>query len=527
MNASPSYYGIPHEAWRPGQLEAVRWIVGNSGNLIVSAATGSGKTALAKALSIYGPTVALVKTKSLQVNNYGKGYGYDVLMGRGNYTCVAQEGKTCEDCLFGAQMNKCRFAKSCEYLTAKRIAMKSNAASVNYAYWLTTDTFKHRDNYAIVMDEAHLLPDITLEFSGVLVSEEQRQKYNLPEFPEIYFDDVQDEKEKEAREKAIAWLEESYQRLKVITDSGQLKMIFDGDEDEDDESRAVRKLNDSVGSVLYYLSETKQFWYIRAGKFSYYSDGAYVGAFEAKPLTARYHFPGLFLAAPTNLLMSATIGNAETFSKELGISSYQFREIPSQFTPSERPIIDLGAPKISYNSPEADYDKQATLIANAIKSVNREWCGIIHVTSKQEAFNLVKRLSKRGLANRVWVPASDFSTSKTLSVWNREKKRTRGAICVTWNMTEGVDLLEEKICISAKVPFKSLGSPFAAMRAKFSPDFYRLQAAWELVQSLGRTRRGRPEDYGAENGLVAIADGNWSMVKNYIDSDILAAIVRG
>ena len=40
---SPRDFDLPHDEWRPGQLETVKWIKNTSGTLIVQAPTGSGK----------------------------------------------------------------------------------------------------------------------------------------------------------------------------------------------------------------------------------------------------------------------------------------------------------------------------------------------------------------------------------------------------------------------------------------------------------------------------------------------------
>jgi len=95
-------------------------------------------------------------------------------------------------------------------------------------------------------------------------------------------------------------------------------------------------------------------------------------------------------------------------------------------------------------------------------------------------------------------------------------------------MMEGYDGLEEKITISAKTPFPGLGDEFERERMNYSGSMYLQRAAWKLEQSLGRTRRGREEDYdveGERRGLVAIADGNWMRVKKYLSENFKEALV--
>jgi ATP-dependent helicase YprA (DUF1998 family) len=100
--------------------------------------------------------------------------------------------------------------------------------------------------------------------------------------------------------------------------------------------------------------------------------------------------------------MSATIGQPATFAKELGVTDYQFRVVPSRFSPERRPVHVLDVPNMSSKATEADFEHQADAIAEFIKRYPPGWCGLIHVTRKREEPLLCKRLARRGLADRVW-----------------------------------------------------------------------------------------------------------------------------
>ena len=85
--------------------------------------------------------------------------------------------------------------------------------------------------------------------------------------------------------------------------------------------------------------------------------------------------------------------------------------------------------------------------------------------------------------------------------------------------------------MSAKVPFPLMGSPGSYPNAwmRYSGKRYRQRAATSLAQQMGRTRRGRPQDYdvnGKLNGACAIADGALPMVKKYLPQDIQEALVE-
>ena len=88
-------------------------------------------------------------------------------------------------------------------------------------------------------------------------------------------------------------------------------------------------------------------------------------------------------------------------------------------------------------------------------------------------------------------------------------------------------MLDEKINIVAKCPYPSTSSEYEKQRRQYSNQFYSQRTAWALQQALGRTRRGRPEDYDIEGemrGFVAIADGNYARIKGYLDDDFVEAL---
>jgi len=64
---------------------------------------------------------------------------------------------------------------------------------------------------------------------------------------------------------------------------------------------------------------------------------------------------------------------------------------------------------------------------------------------------------------------------------------------------------------------------------EYSHKTYNWRTANILAQGLGRTRRGRPEDYdtnGEMRGFVAIADGSWKRIKKYLPGWVKEAIVE-
>ncbi len=148
---------------------------------------------------------------------------------------------------------------------------------------------------------------------------------------------------------------------------------------------------------------------------------------------------------------------------------------------------------------------------------------------------MADRLARRGLQDRVWVtPGWDGSyepTDKQAQAWERRKQQVPNSICLTWAFWVGFDGLDERICVAAKVPYPVWGSggSYEAAWRGYSMDRYRWATANTLAQGLGRTRRGRPEDYdldGEFNGFTAIADGSYKQIQKHLPGDLREALVK-
>jgi len=516
---TPEDYDLPHSKFRTHQLGSILWLYKQEGNVILAAPTGSGKTSFAKALSKDFKTVALVKTKSLQ-QQYGSAYGFDVLYGKRNYLCVDSLDEslelTCNDCPFD-NMYECLVQSSCPYLRAKKKALDSNAAALNYAYWMTTRIFR-RDVEALVMDECQLLPRIVLDFVGLTIDSDVKNKYGLPDFIDI------NPRWRNSKDFAVTWLRRCSRTVQKYIEALESK------ENDSIEHRrnlnSAKKFHEKIGTSIFSLDSDGN-WYIRSGETAINRREGPQPGFICRPFSAKHDFPRYFLhGSHLNMLMSATVGNPAVLAEELGIESYAFRSVPNQFTPEERRVYDLGAPKINHRSFEENpkmLDQQAEAIYKAVKSLNPAWSGIIHVNAIYQARSLATLLGKMGLANRIYVPPTGLGTNEVMREWEYRKKGVPNSIIVTWNMWEGVDLFDDEICIVAKIPYGNLGSEYERLKFQLNRRFYMQEAAWKMVQGLGRVRRGRPQDYG-NNKFVGIADGSFHNIISYIDKDISDSI---
>jgi len=490
----------------------------------------------------------------LQYENYGDIYGFNVLTGKASYNCIhpdADPGATCADCLHvergegGKGMHSCEYSAGCEYLVQKAMVLGSRRASLNYAYWLSSFGVRQRPTEYLFLDECHQLPDLVLEWAGCTVNETDRKKWSLPMFPLTASKGVSSKNalvqvKDTSLDKIQDWLAESIDilqdRLSQLEPTDRWGRLLPLENSERKAARDCEQLLRKLRSTLEGLELVQEDWYVQSGPLALSYRGGKMPGLLVKPLTARYHYKRFFPSGNGSeldekhsrcVLMSATVGNFDTFAQELGIEQFSSKRVPSQWTPVQRPVYELDVPRMGYKSTLEDYEHQADAIAQAILTVPREWSGIIHVTRKREAPLLANRLADRGLQKRVWVPP-EGSTNWMARAWARRKAQVPGSLAISWAMWEGVDGLDEKICVVAKCPFPFLGDPYEQARQRRSGRFYLQRTAWQLQQGLGRTRRGRPQDYDTPDkhaGLVAIADGNWTRVKRYLSQDFLDSIV--
>jgi Rad3-related DNA helicase len=475
---------------------------------MLQAPTGSGKTPLSVGLRhvLNEKVMVLVKTKALQEANYEDGYGFKILKGKDNYPCNWDKKSTVGGCYFqehsGGSEN-CPLYDSCVYFKLREQAKKAPLVCLNYALYLSSGWAKESHSI-LVCDEADDLPRLITDWAGLTIKQSQADRFGLEDLPLIG--------EEGDRNKLVAWLETAKRTLKGIETSSDHNF-----------NQQREMLGRKIGAAIPALANRELGnWHIRSGP----------NQLVAKPLTAKHIFREQFLGGHyLTLLMSATIGdNGTLMANILGLpEDYKFLDVPNRWSPEERPIyIPEDAPRMGRKATEADHNYQADIVAKAILDRPLDWPGLILVNSKAQALSVLERLAKRGLDERLWITPDGEPTQEHYRQWGEQKRIRPGALCVTWNFHRGFDGLDEKIVVSMKVPFAPRGEPgtYENDRLRATPGMYQWETASKLEQSMGRTRRGRASDYGADNGLVMVADSNWRMVKKYLSQDFKDAIVQ-
>lgn len=498
-------YELPHPLDRTGQQETADAILASPKKfVIVSAPTGSGKSAWAAYASKFQRTMVLTETKSLQIHNYQGSYDFDVSLGRGNFECEITGGDA-ELC----PATRCEM--NCPYAHNRRKAIASPRLANNYSkYTLDWILNTRHETDILFLDECHLVPKIVMENSGLEIPFNHKFiRMERREFPNGSIPVAIRE-----GQKALSDMMTNLKRHEPAPP--------DGDTPKTRDRLQWERLRTKLLTARGYMSdaENPNSWYYEGGD-----------NLTIKPLTSRYNFQSMFNTAEKVVLMSATIGNAHTFASELGIErDYDYISIPGEFGPEDRPVYDLNCPRISYRSSDEDKDQQAKIIANTLDTLPPYYTGIIHVKSKRQAYELQSRLTNHSKQN--WfctIPREVTGTENQLAWW--DANREPGLYLIHWSFWEGVDLGADNVSIIAKIPFGYLGDDYNRAKFEYSKNGYFQESAQYIEQAAGRVRRGHKSHYGPNaEKFVAIADSSYKRqgkriaVESYLSDDFRKSI---
>lgn len=483
--------------------------------VIVQAPTGSGKSAWAGQMVIDRyRVITLTRTKALQ-GQYRDSYDFFALYGKGNYRCYNYQsnGKRgpvtwCDLCpLEDKEIYHAYCAGSCPYPIAKSDFLSSDGGSLNYTKFLLEASLSDQFGPDIlILDEAHELSDIVTDYAGFTIQYDKIDVHNEGK-ESVSFGPMQPTEFEPGKSYpqpvcyiwAMEWL------------NSYLAYLSRREPDKEDKT-AYRKWYNKVQRIkntMNLMAVSPESWFV-------FSDEK---EFICKPLTARFHFSGMFDKAGKIVLMSATIGKIDNFVRELGIEDYEYIEVPNIWPAALRKIEDLKGPRLTWRSSQEDKDAHVEIIMNRIGRCPDHWTGIILSPSKALSRDLSYRLTGRP----VYIPQEGLGTEEIAEEWQSFCGDNRGAIGLFWSLWEGADLGYNQFCIVAKAPFVNFKDPYDKARFDFDPVAGMQRTANKMVQGFGRIRRGHDSHYGSAKA-VCIADGNWTRLRNFISNDILESI---
>lgn len=492
---SPTEYNLPFPSWNPNQKEAAEGILnlGNKQVMIVESPTGTGKSGYPALVSYFRPgTSVLVKTRDLQ-NQYKDTMDiFETIDGRSHHPCVNEqvifdfhsvygERPSREDCPHHSPRKACEDFGRCPYEIQKAKCLHSRAKCLNYHYAFYARWWRPHAN-DLFCDEAHSLPVVLSDLIGVEMKDSKRKRLHLPQFPLAVGGAPYQIRE------TRKWIEECLRVLPAMRARKDIKI-----------ARSAKRTETELKTLLSVLSGGNAEWHIQSKPD--------VG-FRARPV-----IPGVFSnvilipEARSTVLMSATIGDPAVLASELGIEDYGFISYPHIFKKENRPIyLVKNAPKMSYRSPDSDYETQFDIIKAVLKKHEGER-GIVHCMSWKHAEAI--RDAIKGNGHPIMLPDGERIESV-----NKFYDSPPGTVAISPSWHEGLDLRDDRarFAVIAKVNYLSLADPVVRMRLKRKGGnaWYQWVAALGVVQSSGRIVR-HLEDYGT----TYIIDKNWTRCAKY------------
>lgn len=507
-------------------------------NIIIEAPTGVGKSILCIFIASYfrGRSYILTSDKMLQqqyedfVNKVLKTNSasldlqhkhfakFQVLRGRDNYHCTQNLQPfslgTCQENGLSIKQacDTLPCAKKCPYIVARQMAIESQCAVLNYAYWLTlmnitgSNKFDYRD--VTIMDECHKLDDVLASFMDISVGPRFIEDCNKAESIIVGMT-TSDELDKyiDAKECLFNNLKDLIQSVS----SGETfelqrehirKLVQSADDLFDSMESPVNALQTKIDSntPLSMFDKALKRFVSKVGELS----GALGNLFAATESNISTLL--IVLQQDTNsvvfrctndellgrhlvhrhckrqVFMSATIGDIDSWARLNGIDNYVGYSIESDWAFKHSsihvcmPLISLSHANIDKNLPE--------LVTNIdeILEMHPNENGVIHTSTRRIA-NYICQWSKH--KDRV-VTYSD--TKEKNDVVTKLLVPGNNKVLVAYSATEGISLDDDKcrFQIIAKLSWQNLGDLAIKTKADNNGNWYTLKTLQSLVQAIGR-----------------------------------------
>jgi len=573
----PGFQPRAGQAW---MAEAVAETIANLDKLVVEAGTGTGKTFayLLPALQSGRKTIISTGTKALQDQLYhrdlpliGRAIGRPVttalLKGRANYLClerldhVADVGETLLDDLNAVREwryrtdsgdkaeltevaedsriwpfvtstvdnclgQKCPEYSKCHVVKARRAAQEADLVVVNH-HLLLADLAMKEEGFveflpgaeAIILDEAHQIPDLAVQFFGVSVGTREIERlidevrvatvpFRQPEL-QRRIDAVQTAvrvlRAEAPREEGRQQLAEVIDLLREPLDTLRLSLarLNTALAEIADSSIELDKLHEQLTSIMerLVLLATDDAW-----------DG--LRWLEINPRSLRINLTPLDVSSTLNGLIdnghqawiftSATLAVGEDFShfaKRMGLVNVAGLTFPSPYAVEQNGLIYLppGLPQPS------EFGHTESVLEAVIPLLKKTTGGMFCLFTSHRALNTAKkwcRAHKKSLGGRQLLVQGSAPRDDLL---RRFREAGDAVLLGTGSFWEGVDVRGQALTIVAidKLPFASPADPLMMARLEFIrreggngfTEHQVPQAVLAMKQGAGRLLRDQ-NDYG-------------------------------
>jgi Rad3-related DNA helicase len=477
---------FPHSEFRTHQEDTLCKIVDAFERVpvvIVRAPCGSGKSPIALAIArFYRKAYIATVEKSLQDQIYKDFSAHLALLkGKNNYTCAKfrdDDGRkiSCGEAPCGLNLpSKKDISKECEgegicpYITARSEAIKCAPLTLmNYSNMLLFSLQGIPTREIAIYDEAHRLVEQLDKFAEIPFTPKVFQpakrllsadEENLIEngFPDMAAVET--------------FCKDLIPRMEKLLKRGPI-----GDKEEMEFVKLQSQV-DKMNSLLQHIYEELPFVIKKEARGSIIA-----------PLFVYHVAPIAFRPGKRTLLMSATIPDAKKLASSLGITEYEFIDVPSTFPPENNPIIYIPVGSMSYTKQEATMPLMVKYI-DAILTKHKNDKGIIQTYNYAIAEKLKKAL---GSNPRYLFHIRDSDKNHLLLEHFESKEPT---VLIGPGFKEGVDLKDDlaRFSIIAKMPCADMKDPIIATRKERDPESYDILTLTTLFQMLGRVIRSNKD----------------------------------
>ena len=514
-------YAVPRKEQRKAIEFAIKTFLESDKKFcIIEAGTGVGKSAIGLTLARYlqekitpdenyGRGSWFLTTQKILQKQYEKDFGNSKgdmksIYSSSNYTCRYYPKNDCRTTLemmrsmdksSNPGLFKC-CGGGCNYKQAKINFIQSAESVTNFPYFLTEAAYSGgiTPRRVLVVDEAHNVENVLSSFIEISISQYFCEKIVKCKWPDhvtpvnfakwiqnYYFPKLQSQ---------IMHFEAQIESLGVENKLDQLTKLASRYDLLKGHSSKIEKFlkNYDKDNWVMEKQETEKRGYVkvvyRAIDVSNYAD--------------EY----LFRLGQKVILMSATILNAKAYAQSLGLTNddYDSISIPSPFPKENRPIISAQIGLMS----SKEIDKTLPQLKDAVKAIMNEHKnekGIIH-THTYKIANYLKKNIKGKIGKRILI----HDSKNRDDVLKKHMKSKEPTVLISPSMTEGVDLKGDlsRFQILCKVPYPWLGDPIVKKRMNKFPDWYPLQTAMNVVQSVGRSIRNEKD-----TAVTYILDSDW------------------
>jgi ATP-dependent DNA helicase DinG len=470
---------FPYAAYRPGQreaLDAARSAYARGKRFVViEAPTGAGKSGIAVTLAREARGAYILTAQKILQDQYIRDFpDLAVVKGRANYPCLVMDTHAgAAPCLAGKKFPAC---EDCSYLIAKEDALHAKVATLNYPYFIGeinhNGAFQKRD--LLILDEAHNTEEMLMRFVEVFVSKQTLARVGIQiDFPRI--SDLED------KIRFVASLIPDLTRALLVLEE-QIKQL---EAPPPDLSVQKNELEGLLSRIVLLCDAPEAGWIFEESS-DMTLDGS-VAWWKFRPITvAAFAEEFLFRHSSRILMLSATILDAETFLRALGIAPTDaaFIRVPSSFPPQNRPIYPLNIARLNKDTLDSELPRLANVIAKLLER-HQDQKGIIHAHSYKILRYLVATLpaGKRLIYH--------YDAQSREDALERHLSSSAPTVLLTPSMTEGVDLADDQARwqVIVKVPYPYLGDPQVNARRQNDPAWYEWRTALRIVQAYGRAVR--------------------------------------